>query len=113
MNAALQALCNTTPLSQYFLQCLVLSSNQDKPSLSRNFQKLVQEMWQRNSPGFIVPSGILYGIRNVNTFRRVFFMLFLYFNALLVSINKPVFFYLIVRFTQCSEVTSNMIHKSF
>lgn len=66
MNAALQALCNTTPLSQYFLQCLVLASNHEKPALSNNFQRLVQEMWQRNSPGFIVPSGILYGIRNVS-----------------------------------------------
>ncbi|KAK6622241.1 hypothetical protein RUM44_002048 [Polyplax serrata] len=70
MNAALQALCNTTPLSQYFLQCLVLASNHEKPALSNNFQRLVQEMWQRNSPGFIVPSGILYGIRNVHPMFR-------------------------------------------
>lgn len=68
MNAALQALCNTTPLSQYFLQCLVLASNQEKLTLSKNFQRLNKEMWQRNSPGCIVPSGILYGIRNVNHF---------------------------------------------
>lgn len=67
MNAALQALCNTTPLSQYFLQCFIASSNQDKPSLTKNFQRLIQEMWQRgNISGFIVPSGILYGIRNVS-----------------------------------------------
>ncbi|KAL0277002.1 UNVERIFIED_CONTAM: hypothetical protein PYX00_004437 [Menopon gallinae] len=71
MNAALQALCNTTPLSQYFLQCFVTLNNQDKkPSLSRNFQRLIQEMWQRNGPGYIVPSGILYGIRNVHPMFR-------------------------------------------
>ncbi|EEB18168.1 ubiquitin carboxyl-terminal hydrolase, putative [Pediculus humanus corporis] len=70
MNAALQALCNTTPLSQYFLQCLVLASNQEKLTLSKNFQRLNKEMWQRNSPGCIVPSGILYGIRNIHPMFR-------------------------------------------
>ncbi|CAG9792651.1 unnamed protein product [Diatraea saccharalis] len=68
MNAALQALSNTAPLTSYFLECAaavhVLTADK-KPAISRAYQKLIKEMWSRKTRGYVVPSGILYGIRNV------------------------------------------------
>jgi ubiquitin carboxyl-terminal hydrolase 20/33 len=71
MNSALQALSNTPPLTQFFLDCgasLVAASRggEKKPGLSKSYHRLVQEMWHRRRPGYVVPSGILYGIRNVS-----------------------------------------------
>ncbi|CAF4874443.1 unnamed protein product [Pieris macdunnoughi] len=73
MNAALQALSNTQPLTSYFLECAaavaVLSADK-KPGLSRAYQKLIKEMWSRKTRGYVVPNGILYGIRNVHPMFR-------------------------------------------
>ena len=71
MNSALQALSNTPPLTQFFLDCggTLISINRSgdkKPGLSRSYYRLVQEMWHRKRPGYVVPSCILYGIRNVS-----------------------------------------------
>ncbi|KAJ4429108.1 hypothetical protein ANN_26109 [Periplaneta americana] len=75
MNSALQALSNTPPLTQFFLDCgtaLVAAnrSGDKKPGLSRSYHRLVQEMWHRKRPGYVVPSGILYGIRSVHPMFR-------------------------------------------
>ncbi|XP_022900534.1 ubiquitin carboxyl-terminal hydrolase 20 [Onthophagus taurus] len=68
LNAALQALSNTTPLTKFFLDCastvLILSDGR-KPGLSRTYQMLVKDMWLNKNGGYINPQGILYGIRNV------------------------------------------------
>ncbi|RVE45690.1 hypothetical protein evm_009660 [Chilo suppressalis] len=68
MNAALQALSNTAPLTSYFLECAaavyVLAADK-KPAISRAYQKLIKEIWSRKTRGYVVPNGILYGIRNV------------------------------------------------
>lgn len=61
MNAALQALSNTPPLTGFFLECgdiieatndLILSqqpsANQRKTNLSRSYYRLVKDMWRRN-----------------------------------------------------------------
>ncbi|KAF9423351.1 hypothetical protein HW555_001160 [Spodoptera exigua] len=73
MNAALQALSNTAPLTSYFLECAaavaVLAADK-KPGISRAYQKLVKEMWSRKTRGYVVPNGILYGIRNVHPMFR-------------------------------------------
>ncbi|CAK1543435.1 unnamed protein product [Leptosia nina] len=73
MNAALQALSNTQPLTSYFLECAaaisVLAADK-KPGLSRAYQKLIKEMWSRKTRGYVVPNGILYGIRNVHPMFR-------------------------------------------
>lgn len=68
MNAALQALSNTTPLTHFFLDCgaIVIGKGDKKPGLSRSYLRLVQEMWHRKRPPYVVPSGILCGIRNVS-----------------------------------------------
>lgn len=74
MNSALQALSNTPPLTQFFLDCgaalVGATCGEKKPGLCRSYHRLVQEMWHRKRPGYVVPSGILYGIRNVHPMFR-------------------------------------------
>ncbi|CAH2097700.1 unnamed protein product [Euphydryas editha] len=73
MNAALQALSNTEPLTSYFLECaaaVAVLAGDKKPGLSRAYQKLIKEMWSRKTRGYVVPNGILYGIRNVHPMFR-------------------------------------------
>uniref|UniRef100_A0AAR5QDD5 Ubiquitin carboxyl-terminal hydrolase n=1 Tax=Dendroctonus ponderosae TaxID=77166 RepID=A0AAR5QDD5_DENPD len=74
MNAALQALSNTKPLTRYFVDCaniVEILSEGKKPGLSRTYQALITDMWvKRNAQGFVTPSGILYGIRSVHAMFR-------------------------------------------
>ncbi|XP_060807101.1 ubiquitin carboxyl-terminal hydrolase 20 [Amyelois transitella] len=73
MNAALQALSNTAPLTSYFLECgaaIAILAGDKKPGLSRAYQKLIKEMWSRKTRGYVVPNGILYGIRSVHPMFR-------------------------------------------
>ncbi|XP_053617981.1 ubiquitin carboxyl-terminal hydrolase 20 [Plodia interpunctella] len=73
MNAALQALSNTAPLTSYFLECgaaVAILAADKKPGLSRAYQKLIKEMWSRKTRGYVVPNGILYGIRSVHPMFR-------------------------------------------
>lgn len=69
MNSALQALCSIPQLSQYFMQSFMLPIGDDK-KLSRNFQRLIHDMCDRNGPGYLIPNGILYGIRSVHPMFR-------------------------------------------
>lgn len=55
MNAALQALSNTPPLTNYFLDCgniieatTEINQNQRKYGLAKNYLKLVKDMWTQN-----------------------------------------------------------------
>lgn len=74
MNAALQALSNTEPLTKFFLECsyiVHLLSDGKKPGLSRTYQTLMRDIWiKKVNQGYVTPSGILYGIRNVHTMFR-------------------------------------------
>lgn len=81
MNAALQALSNSPPLTGYFLDCggsvdatAEMMQNQRKFGLAKNYHKLVKEMWSKNrrNNGYVVPSGILSCIRNVYPMFRGF-----------------------------------------
>lgn len=124
MNAALQALSNTPPLTGYFLECgdiieanyemAAPTSSQRKTGLAKSYYQLVKDMWlgqkRKNGyvtngskfgmlglfffsrpnhtiaifyrgiyieivyifKGFVVPNGILYGIRNVHPMFRGF-----------------------------------------
>ncbi|XP_039297772.1 ubiquitin carboxyl-terminal hydrolase 20 [Nilaparvata lugens] len=74
MNAALQALSNTPPLTQFFLNCgppviSALSNDsvgQRKPmALSKAYHRLMQELWDLKGRGYVAPSGVLYCVRNV------------------------------------------------
>ncbi|XP_015122298.1 ubiquitin carboxyl-terminal hydrolase 20 [Diachasma alloeum] len=73
MNSALQALSNVVPLTQYFLDCGQAVSHivkDRKPGLSLNYMNLVKDMWNRKTRGYVVPNGILSGIRAVNPMFR-------------------------------------------
>ncbi|XP_077284593.1 ubiquitin specific protease 20/33 isoform X2 [Arctopsyche grandis] len=73
MNSAIQALSNTPPLTQYFLDCAAMVdflTDSKKPGVSRSYQKLVKEIWNKKTRGYVVPNGILYGIRNVHPMFR-------------------------------------------
>lgn len=84
MNAALQALSNTPPLTGYFLECGEIieansemaapNSSQRKTGLAKSYYRLVKDMWlkHKRTNGYIVPNGILYGIRNVHPMFRGF-----------------------------------------
>uniref|UniRef100_A0AAG5CRS1 ubiquitinyl hydrolase 1 n=1 Tax=Anopheles atroparvus TaxID=41427 RepID=A0AAG5CRS1_ANOAO len=78
MNAALQALSNSPPLTGFFLDCgaildtdLLGGTNPavTKPGLAKHYLKLIREMWCKNRR-YVVPSGILCGIRIVHPMFR-------------------------------------------
>ncbi|XP_044288249.1 ubiquitin carboxyl-terminal hydrolase 33 isoform X5 [Varanus komodoensis] len=70
MNAALQALSNCPPLTQFFLDCGSLARTDKKPAICRSYYKLMTELWHKNRPGAVVPTNLFQGIKTVNpTFR--------------------------------------------
>jgi len=67
MNAALQALCNIPQLREYFIQSYFVTSPDEKKNfLSRSFHRLIEDMCERSGKSFLVPSGILQGIKTVS-----------------------------------------------
>ncbi|XP_034942998.1 ubiquitin carboxyl-terminal hydrolase 20 [Chelonus insularis] len=73
MNAALQALSNVVPLTQFFLECghmVNYIAKERKPGLSLSYMNLIKDMWNRKTRGYVVPNGILSGIRAVNPMFR-------------------------------------------
>lgn len=73
MNAALQALSNTIPLTRFFLECcpvVQIVSGDRKPCLSRTYMNLVRDIWIKKNGGYVTPSGILYGIRHFHAMFR-------------------------------------------
>ncbi|KAH0539531.1 ubiquitin carboxyl-terminal hydrolase 20 [Cotesia glomerata] len=73
MNAALQALSNVVPLTQYFMDCshmVVYIGKDRKPGLSLSYMNLIKDMWNHKTRGYVVPNGILSGIRAVNPMFR-------------------------------------------
>ncbi|KAL4219204.1 Ubiquitin carboxyl-terminal hydrolase 20 [Mactra antiquata] len=70
LNAALQALSNCPPLTRYFLDCPGFIHSDKSPMLSKNYMKLMNEIWHRKRPSFLVPSGIVSGIKLVHPMFR-------------------------------------------
>ncbi|XP_071232831.1 ubiquitin carboxyl-terminal hydrolase 33-like isoform X2 [Salvelinus alpinus] len=70
MNAALQALSNCPPLTQFFVECGGLVRTDKKPALSKSYQKLVSDLWHKNRPSYVVPTGLFQGIKAVNPMFR-------------------------------------------
>uniref|UniRef100_A0A8C5PVE3 Ubiquitin carboxyl-terminal hydrolase n=1 Tax=Leptobrachium leishanense TaxID=445787 RepID=A0A8C5PVE3_9ANUR len=70
MNAALQALSNCPPLTQFFLECGGLVRTDKKPALCKSYQKLISELWHRKRPSYVVPSSLSHGIKLVNPLFR-------------------------------------------
>ncbi|XP_040843241.1 ubiquitin carboxyl-terminal hydrolase 33 isoform X1 [Ochotona curzoniae] len=70
MNAALQALSNCPPLTQFFLDCGGLVRTDKKPAICKSYLKLMTELWHKSRPGSVVPTNLFQGIKTVNpTFR--------------------------------------------
>uniref|UniRef100_A0AAR2IS77 Ubiquitin carboxyl-terminal hydrolase n=1 Tax=Pygocentrus nattereri TaxID=42514 RepID=A0AAR2IS77_PYGNA len=70
MNAALQALSNCPPLTQFFLDCGGLVRTDKKPALCKSYQKLITDLWHKNRPSFVVPTNLFQGIKAVNPMFR-------------------------------------------
>ncbi|KAG2470187.1 UBP20 hydrolase, partial [Polypterus senegalus] len=70
MNAALQALSNCPPLTQFFLECGGLVRTDKKPALCKIYQKLISELWHKKRPSYIVPTSLSHGIKLVNPMFR-------------------------------------------
>uniref|UniRef100_A0A8C5WQY2 Ubiquitin carboxyl-terminal hydrolase n=1 Tax=Laticauda laticaudata TaxID=8630 RepID=A0A8C5WQY2_LATLA len=69
MNAALQALSNCPPLTQFFLDCGSLARTDKKPAICRSYYKLITELWHKSRYA-VVPTNLFQGIKAVNpTFR--------------------------------------------
>lgn len=67
MNAALQALSNCPPLTQYFLECSNFGKEVKNTGVSKNYSLLVSEIWSRKRPKYVVPSQLLRSVRLVNS----------------------------------------------
>ncbi|KAG7261060.1 hypothetical protein CRUP_007854 [Coryphaenoides rupestris] len=63
MNAALQALSNCPPLTQFFLDCSGLVRTDKKPALCKSYYKLVSELWHKKRPSYVVPTTLSQGIK--------------------------------------------------
>ncbi|XP_052581609.1 ubiquitin carboxyl-terminal hydrolase 20 isoform X1 [Peromyscus californicus insignis] len=70
MNAALQALSNCPPLTQFFLECGGLVRTDKKPALCKSYQKLISEVWHKRRPSYVVPTSLSHGIKLVNPMFR-------------------------------------------
>ncbi|KAM9820925.1 ubiquitin carboxyl-terminal hydrolase 20 [Neosynchiropus ocellatus] len=70
MNAALQALSNCPPLTQFFLDCNGLVRTDKKPALCKSYQKLISELWHKKRPSYVVPTSLSHGIKLVNPMFR-------------------------------------------
>ncbi|KAJ8286874.1 hypothetical protein GJAV_G00044320 [Gymnothorax javanicus] len=70
MNAALQALSNCPPLTQFFLDCGGLVRTDKKPALCKSYQKLISELWHKKRLSYVVPTSLSHGIKLVNPMFR-------------------------------------------
>uniref|UniRef100_A0A674NKN1 Ubiquitin carboxyl-terminal hydrolase n=1 Tax=Takifugu rubripes TaxID=31033 RepID=A0A674NKN1_TAKRU len=70
MNAALQALSNCPPLTQFFLECGGMVRTDKKPALCKSYQKLVSDLWHKNRSSYVVPTNLFQGIKAINPMFR-------------------------------------------
>uniref|UniRef100_A0A3Q3XBI4 Ubiquitin carboxyl-terminal hydrolase n=1 Tax=Mola mola TaxID=94237 RepID=A0A3Q3XBI4_MOLML len=70
MNAALQALSNCPPLTQFFLECGGMVRTDKKPALCKSYQKLVSDLWNKNRSSYVVPTNLFQGIKAINPMFR-------------------------------------------
>uniref|UniRef100_A0A671U5S9 Ubiquitin carboxyl-terminal hydrolase n=1 Tax=Sparus aurata TaxID=8175 RepID=A0A671U5S9_SPAAU len=70
MNAALQALSNCPPLTQFFLECGGMVRTDKKPALCKSYQKLVSDLWHKNRVSYVVPTNLFQGIKAINPMFR-------------------------------------------
>uniref|UniRef100_A0A8C6UIT7 Ubiquitin carboxyl-terminal hydrolase n=1 Tax=Neogobius melanostomus TaxID=47308 RepID=A0A8C6UIT7_9GOBI len=70
MNAALQALSNCPPLTQFFIDCSGLVRTDKKPALCKSYHKLISELWHKKRLSYVVPTSLSHGIKLVNPMFR-------------------------------------------
>lgn len=73
MNAALQALSNVPPLTQFFLDCdhmVEYIAKDRKPGLCISYLNVIKDMWNKKTRGYVAPHYILTGIRTVHPMFR-------------------------------------------
>ncbi|XP_052789430.1 ubiquitin carboxyl-terminal hydrolase 20-like isoform X1 [Mya arenaria] len=70
LNAALQALSNCPPLTRYFLDCPGFVHPDKSPRISTSYMKLMNEIWHRKRPSYMVPSSVVSGIKLVHPMFR-------------------------------------------
>ncbi|GFN91413.1 ubiquitin carboxyl-terminal hydrolase 20 [Plakobranchus ocellatus] len=70
LNSALQSLSNCPPLTSYFLDCPQLIQPEKSPMLSKSYLKLITELWHHKRPSYVVPSGVVTGIKAVHPMFR-------------------------------------------
>ncbi|RUS80446.1 hypothetical protein EGW08_011815 [Elysia chlorotica] len=70
LNSALQSLSNCPPLTNFFLDCPQLIQPEKSPMLSKSYLKLITELWHHKRPSYVVPSGVVSGIKAVHPMFR-------------------------------------------
>ncbi|XP_048773009.1 ubiquitin carboxyl-terminal hydrolase 20-like isoform X2 [Ostrea edulis] len=70
LNAATQSLSNCPPLSRFFLDCSAYVRPEKSPMLSKAYMKLINEIWHRKRPSYVIPSGVVSGIKVVHPMFR-------------------------------------------
>lgn len=73
MNAALQALSNSPPLTGYFLECganVQNSVSRSKIGLAKSYHRLIKDMWLNKRRVYIVPDEIIRGISQIHPMFR-------------------------------------------
>ncbi|KAK7095088.1 ubiquitin carboxyl-terminal hydrolase 20-like [Littorina saxatilis] len=70
LNSALQALSNCPPLTRFFLDCQGFVRPERNPMLSKSYTKLISELWHKKRLSYVVPSGIVSGIKAVHPMFR-------------------------------------------
>lgn len=70
LNAAIQALSNCPPLTRFFLDCSAYVRPERSPMLSKNYMRLVNEIWHKKRPSYVIPNGVVTGIKVVHPMFR-------------------------------------------
>ncbi|XP_061184223.1 ubiquitin carboxyl-terminal hydrolase 20-like [Saccostrea echinata] len=70
LNAAIQALSNCPPLTRFFLDCSSYVRPEKSPMLSKSYMKLVHEIWHKKRPSYVIPNGVVTGIKVVHPMFR-------------------------------------------
>ncbi|XP_076455009.1 ubiquitin carboxyl-terminal hydrolase 20-like [Babylonia areolata] len=70
LNSAVQALSNCPPLTRFFLDCQGCIRPDRSPMLSKSYAKLISELWHKKRLSYVVPSGIVSGIKVVHPMFR-------------------------------------------
>lgn len=66
LNAGLQALSNCPAFAHFFLECSGFVKTEKKPYLAASYQRLMEDIWGRKRPSYLIPSSL------VNSFKAVF-----------------------------------------